>query len=79
MFRFQRLKLDVPWLIHLLTVSTLQSSCHTFADIIQVKKHMLNYEKTSEPEFRPLMSEVVQDLLDTIRRERHGSGEPSAD
>ncbi|CAF1715479.1 hypothetical protein YC2023_112993 [Brassica napus] len=72
MFRFQRLKLDVPWLIHLLTVSTLQSSCHTFADIIQVKKHI-------EPEFRPLMCEVVQDLLDTIRRERHGSGEPSAD
>ncbi|CAF1715477.1 unnamed protein product [Brassica napus] len=68
MFRFQRLKLDVSWLIHLLTFSTLQSSCHTFADIIQ-----------SEPEFRPLMSEVVQDLLDTIRRERHGSGEPSAD
>ncbi|KAG5381441.1 hypothetical protein IGI04_032911 [Brassica rapa subsp. trilocularis] len=33
----------------------------------------------SEPEFRPLMSEVVQDLLDMIRRERHGSGEPSAD
>ncbi|CAN6861513.1 unnamed protein product [Brassica oleracea] len=30
----------------------------------------------SEPEFRPLMSEVVQDLLDMIRRERHGSGEP---
>ncbi|KAG2330771.1 hypothetical protein Bca4012_019655 [Brassica carinata] len=33
----------------------------------------------SEPEFRPLMSEVVQDLLDMIRRERHGSGEPSAE
>ncbi|CAN6817171.1 unnamed protein product [Brassica oleracea] len=33
----------------------------------------------SEPEFRPLMSEVVQDLLEMIRRERHGSGEPSVD
>ncbi|CAN8247931.1 unnamed protein product [Cochlearia groenlandica] len=33
----------------------------------------------SEPEFRPLMSEVVQDLIDMIRRERHGSGEPSTD
>ncbi|KFK30931.1 hypothetical protein AALP_AA6G044600 [Arabis alpina] len=33
----------------------------------------------SEPEFRPLISEVVQDLLDMIRRERHGSGDPSAD
>ncbi|KAJ7981414.1 Strubbelig receptor family protein [Quillaja saponaria] len=28
----------------------------------------------SEPEFRPQMSEVVQDLLDMIRRERYGSG-----
>jgi serine/threonine protein kinase len=33
----------------------------------------------SEPEFRPLMSEVVQDLLDMIRRERHGSGDSTAD
>lgn len=28
----------------------------------------------SEPEFRPAMSEVVQDLLDMIRREPRGSG-----
>lgn len=34
----------------------------------------VNYILQSEPEFRPLMSEVVQDLLDMIRREPQGSG-----
>lgn len=29
-----------------------------------------NFNLQSEPEFRPPMSEVVQDLLDIIRRER---------
>ncbi|CAB4274386.1 unnamed protein product [Prunus armeniaca] len=46
-----------------------------FADIIsrcvQVSNAIFDI---SEPEFRPLMSEVVQDLLEMIRREPQGSG-----
>lgn len=41
-----------------------------------VLNHVTNIKPIlqSEPEFRPAMSEVVQDLLDMIRREPRGSG-----